>query len=43
VLAFDATLKKKDDDDLKRMWAVTSALGLWLNEVDMGPFIGRCC
>ncbi|KAF2829727.1 hypothetical protein CC86DRAFT_367670 [Ophiobolus disseminans] len=41
LVAFDATLKKKDDDALKRTWAAVTALGLWLNEVDMGPFVAN--
>lgn len=42
IVAFDAELKKKDDDDaLKRTWACISALALWLNEVHMGPFVGN--
>ncbi|KAF1938112.1 hypothetical protein EJ02DRAFT_425980 [Clathrospora elynae] len=40
MVAFDAALKKKDDVALKRMWAVISALALWLNEVDTGPYTG---
>jgi hypothetical protein len=41
MLVFDAALKKKDDDALKQMWVPISALALWLNEVEMEPFIGR--
>jgi hypothetical protein len=33
VLDFDATLKKMDDNALKQMWAIISALELWLNKL----------
>ncbi|KAF1917120.1 hypothetical protein BDU57DRAFT_548681 [Ampelomyces quisqualis] len=41
ILEFDAALKKTGNDALKQMWAPISALALWLNEVDQGPFIGN--
>jgi predicted KAP-like P-loop ATPase len=41
VVAFNASLKKKDDDALKQTWAIISALSLFLNEVQMGAFIGN--
>jgi hypothetical protein len=39
LLAYDAALKKKDDDALKQMWAPLSALALLLNEGDLPNFI----
>ncbi|KAF9698365.1 hypothetical protein EKO04_003417 [Ascochyta lentis] len=41
IVAFDASLKKKDDNALKHTWAIVSALSLWLNEIDQGPLIGN--
>ncbi|KAF2130921.1 hypothetical protein P153DRAFT_395323 [Dothidotthia symphoricarpi CBS 119687] len=41
IVSFDGALKKKDDDALNRTWALISGLSLWLNETDMGPFIGN--
>ncbi|KAH7090730.1 hypothetical protein FB567DRAFT_626667 [Paraphoma chrysanthemicola] len=41
IIAFDTSLEKKDDDALKQIWATISALSLFLNEVEMGPFIGN--
>ncbi|KAJ3158294.1 hypothetical protein HDU86_003003 [Geranomyces michiganensis] len=37
VNAFETALKKKDN--LVQMWAIVSAIGMWLNEVDQGPLI----
>ncbi|KAH6618862.1 hypothetical protein C7974DRAFT_427094 [Boeremia exigua] len=41
VVAFDGSLKKKDEDALKRTWAIVSALSLWLNEVNQRPLMGN--
>jgi hypothetical protein len=39
IVDFDKSVKKKDDQSLKHMWAVISAISLWLNEVDQQPLI----
>ncbi|KAF2116787.1 hypothetical protein BDV96DRAFT_645194 [Lophiotrema nucula] len=41
MVAFDKVLKKKDESSFDQMWAIISALGLWLNEEDLGDFINN--
>jgi hypothetical protein len=33
-------VKKDNEEALKEMWVTVSGLGLWLNEQDMGAFMG---
>jgi hypothetical protein len=40
IVDFDASLKKTGEDAVKHTWAIVSALGLWMNEVDQRPLIG---
>ncbi|KAF3008682.1 hypothetical protein E8E13_009240 [Curvularia kusanoi] len=41
IVEFDKMIKKSDEDALKHAWAVVSAMGLWLNEVDQMHLIGN--
>ncbi|KAJ4991125.1 hypothetical protein SVAN01_03475 [Stagonosporopsis vannaccii] len=41
IVEFDKSLKKKDEEALKHMWAIVSAMSLWINEVDQQPLMGN--
>jgi hypothetical protein len=41
MVDFDKAFRKKDDERLDEMWAITSAIGLWANVEDVANLISE--